>query len=175
MPLSLSIVWHPLSGYPGLALPHEAGEGTRFDCIGSTREFTATLPGLLHPHSDRTCSWTIGAQQGRVAWRYCSRWGVTPHRPRAPDGKALPFTLQRSTIPATTGIGAPLTSRHTRYVAIHPLRRDTPDQKGCNAYGSGAPPHRQQARTRIFSLAPPAPESNRPRPRSTAPDTAAMH
>ena len=23
---------------------------------------------------------------------------------------------------------------------LHPLRRDTPDQKGCNAYGSGAPP-----------------------------------
>ena len=23
---------------------------------------------------------------------------------------------------------------------MHPLRRDTPDQKGCNAYGSGAPP-----------------------------------
>ena len=27
----------------------------------------------------------------------------------------------------------------TRYVAIHPLRGDTPDQNGCNAYGSGAP------------------------------------
>ena len=26
--------------------------------------------------------------------------------------------------------------------ALHPIRRDTPDQKGCNAYGSGAPcPH----------------------------------
>ena len=35
---------------------------------------------------------------------------------------------------------APVTSRCTRYVAAHPLRRDSPDQKGCNAYGSGAPP-----------------------------------
>ena len=35
---------------------------------------------------------------------------------------------------------APVTSRYTRYVALHPLRRDAPDQKGCNAYGSGAPP-----------------------------------
>ena len=77
----------------------------------------------LHHYAGHYCSWTIGAQQGRVAWRYCSRWGVAPHRPRAPDGKALPFTLQLSTIPATTGIGAPLTSRHTRYVAIHPIRR----------------------------------------------------
>ena len=24
--------------------------------------------------------------------------------------------------------------------ALHPIRRATPDQKGCNAYGSGAPP-----------------------------------
>ena len=32
------------------------------------------------------------------------------------------------------------TQRCTRSVAIHPLRRDAPDQKGCNAYGSGAPP-----------------------------------
>ena len=30
--------------------------------------------------------------------------------------------------------------RCTRYVALHPLRGDTPEQKGCNAYGSGALP-----------------------------------
>ena len=35
---------------------------------------------------------------------------------------------------------APVTSRYTRYVAIHPICRGAPDQKGCNAYGSGAPP-----------------------------------
>ena len=28
----------------------------------------------------------------------------------------------------------------TRSVALHPIRRTTPDQKGCHAYGSGAPP-----------------------------------
>ena len=32
--------------------------------------------------------------------------------------------------------------RCTRYVALHPLRGDTPEQKGCNAYGSGALPLR---------------------------------
>ena len=36
------------------------------------------------------------------------------------------------------GPAAPVTSRCTRYVAMHPLRRDAPEQKGCNAYGSGA-------------------------------------
>ena len=35
---------------------------------------------------------------------------------------------------------APVTSRCTRYVALHPLRRATPDQNGCIAYGSGALP-----------------------------------
>ena len=34
----------------------------------------------------------------------------------------------------------PLTRRHTRYEAVHPLRGSAPDQKGCNAYGSGAAP-----------------------------------
>ena len=29
----------------------------------------------------------------------------------------------------------------TRYGAVHPLRGSAPDQKGCSAYGSGAPPH----------------------------------
>ncbi|WP_455956450.1 integrase core domain-containing protein [Actinomyces sp.] len=38
------------------------------------------------------------------------------------------------------GSAAPVTWRCTRYVAIHPLRGDTPEQKGCNAYGSGAAP-----------------------------------
>ena len=35
---------------------------------------------------------------------------------------------------------APVTSQCTRYVAVHPLRHDAPDQKRCNAYRSGAPP-----------------------------------
>ena len=30
--------------------------------------------------------------------------------------------------------------RYTRYGALHPLRGATPDQKRCNAHGSGAPP-----------------------------------
>ncbi len=46
--------------------------------------------------------------------------------------------------------------------ALHPICRGAPDQKGCNAYGSGAPPHRQQASSRINLPAPAAPTSNRP-------------
>ena len=40
----------------------------------------------------------------------------------------------------TRVLQAQITQRCTRYVAIHPIRRDAPDQKGCNAYGSGALP-----------------------------------
>ena len=35
-----------------------------------------------------------------------------------------------------------------KQLALHPLRGAAPEQKGCNAYGSGAPPH-QQAQPRI--------------------------
>ena len=35
---------------------------------------------------------------------------------------------------------APVMSRCTRYEALHPLRSDAPDQKGCTAYRSGAHP-----------------------------------
>ena len=35
---------------------------------------------------------------------------------------------------------APNERRYTRYVALHPLRSATPEQKRSNAYGSGAPP-----------------------------------
>ena len=43
-------------------------------------------------------------------------------------------TPPRNTCPA------PNKRRYTRSVALHPIRRATPDQKGCTAYGSGAHP-----------------------------------
>ena len=43
----------------------------------------------------------------------------------------------------------PVTSRCTRYVALHPLRRATPDQNGCIAYGSGALPTDRVHRTTL--------------------------
>ena len=42
--------------------------------------------------------------------------------------------------PQNPGLDTHDRKRCTRYVAIHPLRGDTPEQKGCNAYGSGAAP-----------------------------------
>ena len=63
-----------------------------------------------------------------------SRSGVTPHRQQASS------RIWRSTTSPARVLHAQTTQRCTRYVAVHPLRRDAPDQKGCNAYGSGAPP-----------------------------------
>ena len=64
----------------------------------------------------------------------------------APDGVSHLLTLE-----PPRRQGAPVHSstvhhpgynrqRCTTYVAAHPLRRAAPEQKGCNAYGSGAPP-----------------------------------
>ena len=77
-------------------------------------------------------------------------------RPFTPThNRNLSPSLTHSTpaAPGSTRGAAPVTSRCTRYVALHPLRRDTPDQKGCNAYGSGAPPPTTSTTAKTFRLA----------------------
>lgn len=39
----------------------------RFDCVGSTQEFTCYMAGLASP-GDHTCGWIIKAQQGHGVW-----------------------------------------------------------------------------------------------------------
>ena len=46
----------------------------RFDCIGSTQEFTCYMAGLTSP-GDHTCGWTTSTLHSRLAWRYWFRWG----------------------------------------------------------------------------------------------------
>ena len=68
-------------------------------------------------------------------------WGTTPARRLS--GTTTPHaTTSTSSVRQHTSMAgtAPLTGRHTRYEAVHPLRGTAPDQKGCNAYGSGAAP-----------------------------------
>ena len=50
--------------------------------------------------------------------------------------------------PQNPGLDTPAKGHCTRYVALHPLRGAAPEQKGCNAYGSGARPHPSQAHMR---------------------------
>ena len=84
----------------------------------------------------------------------CLRIGCTASHNKHNCGHSLPthHNRQDQTQPHGLEILAPIPRKRrcTRYVAIHPIRRDAPDQKGCNAYGSGTPPHRQQASSRIW-------------------------
>ena len=105
----------------------------RFDCVGSTQEFTCYRAGLASP-GDHTCGWTTSTLHSHCAWRYWFRWGCG-----ASSTTSVIADLASGTSP-TRVLQAEMTERCTRYVAMHPLRSDAPDQKGCNAYGSGAPP-----------------------------------
>ena len=109
-------------------------EGARFDCVGSTQEFTCYMAGFAYPPAitpavgrPARCTVTLPGDTGSVG-------DVAPHRQQASS------RIWRVATSPTRVLQAQITQRCTRYVAIHPIRRNTPDQKGCNAYGSGAPP-----------------------------------
>ena len=74
----------------------------------------------------------------------CLRIGCTASHNKPDRGQFLPTDPNRPHRTQPHGLDmltpAPNERRCTRYVAIHPIRRGAPDQKGCNAYGSGAPP-----------------------------------
>ena len=107
-----------------------------------------------------------------VPSRYTRSVALHPFRRTAPDQKGCnaygsgappPQQTQLRTIALRYAPGLfhegrargtiPVTSRYTRYVAMHPLRRDAPDQKGCNAYGSDAPPPTTSTTAKTFRLA----------------------
>ena len=74
----------------------------------------------------------------------CLRIGCTASHNKHNRGHSLPTDPNRPPRTQPHGLDmftpAPNERRYTRYVAKHPLRRTAPDQKGCNAYRSGAPP-----------------------------------
>ena len=63
----------------------------------------------------------------------CAKWCNTTYQ-QAHARQCAPMALSTSHRPNQTEQPC------THYVALHPLRRAAPDQKGCNAYRSGAPP-----------------------------------
>ena len=119
------------------------------------RHFWGTTParrlsGTTTPHATTSTS---------SVRQYTSMAGATPLTRRYTRYEAL-HPLRGAT---------PLTRRYTRYEAAHPLRGTAPDQKGCNAYGSGAAPpitrtnaesaRRPPPRTRPRELALPGPSA----------------
>ena len=127
----------------------------RFDCVGSTQEFTCYMAGLASP-GDHTCSWTTSTLHSHDAWQYWFRWGcgtssttsfiadlaggrIPYPRSTSPDHAAL-HPLRRDT---------PDPSRYTRYVAMHPIRRgvmptDRVHHRPQQAQPRTIPPHRPQ-------------------------------
>ena len=105
----------------------------RFGCDRSTQESTCYMAMLAPP--------AITPAVGRPA-----RYTVTLPGDTGSVGDAVPHQQQASsriwrvTTSPTRVLQAEMTERYTRYVTMHPIRRDAPDQKRCNAYGSGAPP-----------------------------------
>ena len=46
----------------------------RFDCVGSTQEFTCYVAGFAS-RGDHTCGWTTSTLHSHLAWQYWFRWG----------------------------------------------------------------------------------------------------
>ena len=112
----------------------------RFDCVGSTQEFTCYMAGLASPRRSHLRLDDQHAAQSRclaILVPLGMRYLIDNKLHRGSGG--WPHPLSAFHKPRSRS-AAPVTSRCTRSVATHPLRRDAPDQKGCNAYGSGAPP-----------------------------------
>ena len=112
----------------------------RFDCIGSTQEFTCYMAGLASPRRSH-----LRLDDQHAAQSPClailvplGMWRLIDNKRHRGSG-GWPHPLPAFYRPRSRS-GAPVTSRCTRSVAVHPIRRDAPDQKGCNAYGSGAAP-----------------------------------
>ena len=114
----------------------------RFDCIGSTQEFTCYMAGLASP-GDHACGWTTSVLHSRLAWRYWFRWvcgassGTSPvvessrvcaYR-RPPATNALKHSPPSSRTRANHTVARLPLSRHG--AGKHPLRRDAPVTSRC--------------------------------------------
>lgn len=157
-----------------------------------TGKFHATLLGNYDDPP-----YTIRSRPGQVEKHANAKPppGSTGTTPAAPlPGRHHTTTSRKSTHNNTKGSGlnkppqnpgfdTPAKGHCTRYVAMHPLRRAAPEQKGCNAYRSGAmpthrvhdPPSQAQMRTcpnggRRTRQAWLRPAAAHPPPQPTAPD-----
>ena len=104
--------------------------------VGAITPARIRLPLLLPPWPDAAMGLTseqerrLDSDTSRTRCTHC----ISPARRVRLDDEA-----DRAT--------ASLSTQYTRYGALHPMRGATPDQKRCNAHGSGAAPNA----TSIFS------------------------
>ena len=98
-------------------------------------------PTPTSPNADTHTSPRTGHAPPTTATHYLDRHCAT-YSPaqRPPSSATLPLTNPTAARVATTQGTTSTTGHCTRYVALHPLRGAAPDQNGCIAYRSGAPP-----------------------------------
>ena len=114
----------------------------RFDCVGSTQEFTCYIAGFVSP-GDHTCGWTTSTLHSRLAWRYWFRWGcgasstsslhvgfvadtvhmLASNRPKPGSATPFPSLCTRSEVVQCLRIGC-ITSSLTSVVAELAVRDD---------------------------------------------------
>ena len=97
--------------------------GARFDCIGSTQEFTCYVAGFASP-GDHTCGWTISSQPRQRCLATLvplGMWRLIGNKLYRGSG-GWPHPLS-AFYRARSRSAAPITSRYTRSVAMHPIRR----------------------------------------------------
>ena len=115
---------------PRNARPLEVGGVARFDCDRSTQEFTCYMAWPAFPQRSHLRVDDQFAAKATLPWRYWFRWGCSASSTTSfiADLAGGHILYPRSTGPDHAALhpfrrDTPVTSRCTRYVAIHPIRR----------------------------------------------------
>ena len=129
--------------------PHEVGGGTWFDCIGSTQEFTCCMAGLTsHRRSHLRLDDQHAAQSPCLAILVPLGMRCLINNKLHRGSGGWPHPLPAFYKPRSRS-AAPVTSRCTRSVATHPIRRgvmttDRVHHRPQQAQPRTIPPHRPQ-------------------------------
>ena len=115
--------------------------GAAPDQNGCIAYISGAAPTFTSPNADMGTSPRAGSAPLTTATHYLDRHCIT-YSPaqRPPSSATLPLTSPTAARVATTQGTTSITGHCTRYVALHPLRGNAPDQNGCIAYRSGALP-----------------------------------
>ena len=135
------VALHPLCGAAPLTWRCTRSERVHCLRIGCIAYGSGAAPTFTSPNADTHTSTRTGHAPPTTATHYLDRHCAT-YSPaqRPPSSATLPLTSPTAARVATTQGTTSTTGHCTRYVALHLLRGAAPDQKGCIAYGSGAPP-----------------------------------
>ena len=109
--------------------------GAAPDQNGCIAYISGAAPTFTSPNADMGTSPRAGSAPLTTATHYLDRHCIT-YSPaqRPPSSATLPLTSPTAARVATTQGTTSITGHCTRYVALHPLRGNAPDQNGCIAH-----------------------------------------